>query len=93
MSDEQEAIRGRLAQDVLDNPVYAESYGMIEQEIMAKWRDSRDSAEREELHRLLRMLGKARSVLEGAMRTGKLAAAELERKKTLAERLPFRRAG
>ena len=90
MSDEQEAIRGRLAQDVLDNPVYAESYGMIEQEIMAKWRDSRDALEREELHRLLKMLSKARNVIESAMRTGQLAAAELERKRTLADRL-FRR--
>ncbi|MBZ4251721.1 hypothetical protein LAJ57_12450, partial [Streptococcus pneumoniae] len=77
MSDEQEAIRGRLAQDVLDNPVYAESYGMIEQEIMAKWRDSRDALEREELYRLLKMLTKARNVLESTMRTGQLAMAEL----------------
>ena len=90
MSDEQEAIRGRLAQDVLDNPVYAESYGMIEQEIMPKWRDSRDALEREELHRLLKMLSKARNVLESTMRTGQLAMAELERKRTLADRI-FRR--
>jgi hypothetical protein len=92
LNDEQEAVRGRLAQDVLENPVYAESYGMIEQEIMAKWRDSRDAAEREELHRLLKMLAKARNVLESTMRTGQLASAELERKRTLADRV-FRRAG
>jgi DNA-binding MurR/RpiR family transcriptional regulator len=91
MTDEQEAIRGRLAQDVLENPVYAESYGAIEQEIMAKWRDSRDPVEREELHRLLKMLAKARNVLESTMRTGQLAAAELERKRTLADRLHFKR--
>jgi hypothetical protein len=59
---------------------------------MAKWRDSRDAAEREELHRLLKMLTKARNVLESTMRTGQLASAELERKRTLADRV-FRRAG
>lgn len=92
MSDQHEAERGRLAQAVLDNPVYAESYGLIEAEITRKWRESRDKDEREQLHMLLRMLDKARNVLESTMRAGKLADAEIERKQTLMQRIGLRRA-
>lgn len=91
MSDYSEAQRGQLAQAVLDNPAYSESYALIESEITRKWRDSRDKDEREQLHLLLRMLDKARNVLESTMRTGKLAEAEIARKKTLAERVGLRR--
>ena len=91
MSLEREADRGRLADDVLRNPVYAESYDLIEQEITRKWRDSKDRDEREQLHQLLRMLAKARTVLESTMRSGKVASSELKRKRTLAERAGIRR--
>lgn len=90
MSLEKDVERGRLADAVLQNPVYVESYGLIEQEITRKWRESRDAAEREQLHQLLRMLDKARTVLESAMRSGKVAAKELERKRSLAERMTGR---
>lgn len=86
MTDEQAAERGRLAEDVLTNSVYVESYGLIEAEFMAMWRASRDPSEREDIHRALVMLDKARNVLETAMREGKIAAAEIQRKKSLAQR-------
>jgi hypothetical protein len=91
MSDFHDAQRGQFAQSVLDNPVYADSYALIEREVMNLWRDSRDPAEREELHRFLKAMTKARNVLETTMRTGKLAMAELERKRTLSERLGLKR--
>jgi len=84
---EKDAERGRLADDVLRNPVYVQSYGLIEQELMRKWRDSRDKDEREQLHQLIRMLDKARNVLESTMRSGKLAADDLSKRRTLAERI------
>lgn len=87
MSDQHEAERGRLAQAVLDNPVYAESYGLIEAEITRKWRESRDKDEREQLHMLLRMLDKARNVLESTMRTGQLAEEAIKRKQSQAEKM------
>lgn len=90
MSDYTEAQRGQQAQAVLDNPVYSESYALIEAEITRKWRESRDKDEREQLHLLLRMLDKAKNVLESTMRAGKLAEAEIARKKTLAERVLWR---
>lgn len=91
MSLEKDAERGRQAQAVLDNPVYVESYGLIEQEITRKWRDSRDASEREELHRLLKMLDKARTVLESTMRSGRVAEADIQRKRSLAERVGLTR--
>lgn len=90
MTDEQEVERGRLAESVLANSVYAESYALIEAEFMAAWRASRDPADREDIHRALLMLDKARNVLETAMRTGKVAMAEIQRKRSLAERLSAR---
>jgi hypothetical protein len=90
VSLENEALRGQMAASVLDNPVYAESYTLIEQEITRLWRESRDADEREQLHQLLRMLDKARNVLESTMRSGKVAAKELQRQRSLPERIGLR---
>lgn len=91
MSLERDADRGRMAQDVLDNPVYAESYALVEKEIANKWLESRDAQEREHLHRLAMALRAAKTVIESAMRNGKVAAKELERKRTLADRIGWKR--
>lgn len=90
MSLEKDIDRARMAGEVLSNPVYAESYAQIEQEFTRKWRDSRDKDEREDIHRALLMLDKARTILEATMRSGQVAAKELERKRSLAERLTGR---
>lgn len=86
MSHEQEADRGRLAKEVLDNPVYAEAYERIEKELIGKWRESRDKDEREHLHRLLRSLSKVRSIMEGVMNSGKVAEKLLEQEQTRLQR-------
>lgn len=91
MTDAVEAERGRQAQAVLDNPVYADGYAAIEQELMNKWRDSRDAHEREQLHRLLMALQLIRSRLEATMRTGKVALDKITQRQTLAERIGLRR--
>lgn len=90
MSDFNEAQRGQLAQSILDNPVYADSFTQIEDSLTRVWRESRDVKEREEVHQLLRMLDKTRNILESVMRTGKLADAEIKRKQSLAERVATR---
>lgn len=87
MTPEQEVERGRWAEEVLANPVYAEAHGLIAQGITEQWRNSRDAAEREQLHQMLRMLDKVQTLLESTMRTGKVAQAELKRKASLAERI------
>lgn len=87
MSNELEAERGRLAQAVLDNEVYADAYAQLEQEIVTKWREARDKDEREQLHQLLLMLGKVQKALEAVMRSGKVSSAELLRRASLPERI------
>jgi hypothetical protein len=82
-----DAERGQQAQAVLDNPVYAEAYGLLEKGITDRWRDSRDAADREELHRQLMALMLLRSQIESVMRSGKVASAELGRKQTRAEQM------
>jgi hypothetical protein len=91
MSDHDLAERGRQAQAVLESPVYSESYALLASEFTQAWRDSRDPAEREQIHQLLLMLDKVKCVMEGAMRAGKIADAEINRKQTLMERIGLRR--
>jgi hypothetical protein len=87
VSDASDAQRGQAAQAVLDSPIYAESYTLIESELTRKWRESRDPEEREHIHQLLRMLDKARNVLETVMRTGQLAEDAIRRKQSQAEQM------
>lgn len=93
MSLEQDVERGRRAEEVLNNDVYAESYALIEQELVRLWRESRDKNEREDLHKLLRMLEKARNVLESTMRSGKVAADQLRQRQSLLQRVGTRLSG
>ena len=87
MSLEADARRGELARSVLDNPVYAESYDLIERSIVEAWKESRDAAERDELHRLHKTLAKAKNLIESVMRTGEVAQAELKHKRSIADRV------
>ena len=85
MGHESDALRGKRAQEVLDNEVYAEAWAAIETEIIAQWREARNQADREQLHQLLLMHGKAKNALETVMRDGQVAQAELSRKLSRAE--------
>lgn len=87
------AERGRLAEQVLENPVYVEAYESIEKELIRLWRESRDRDAREQSHQLLTMLDKVRTVMQATMRSGQVAAKELERKQSLAQRLGSRLRG
>lgn len=91
MSLEHDIERGRMASEVLNNPVYAESYDRIEQELCRKWRDSRDKDEREQLHRLLLAAQLMRGMLESTMKSGQVALDKLNQQRTLAERIGLRR--
>lgn len=87
MSLEAELQRGKLAQEVLDNPIYAEAHAVIEQEIIAQWREARNTHDREQLHQLLLMHAKAKTAIEAVMRSGQIAEAELSRKLSRAEQI------
>lgn len=87
MTPEQEVLRGKLASDVLDNPVYQDAYSTIEGALIKRWRESTDPAEREECHKLLGLLGKVKAVTEGVMRAGKLEESELIRKRNFRDKV------
>lgn len=87
MSLEQDALRGKQAQEVIENPLYADAYVQVEDAITATWKASRDPLEREQLHTMLGLLTKTRNVLESTIRNGEVAAKELQRKRSLVERL------
>ena len=84
---ESDRERGRLAREVLDNPIYAEAHTAIEQEVIKQWREARNPADREQLHQLLLMHERAKAAMESVMRTGQLAEAELQRKTSRAEQI------
>jgi hypothetical protein len=87
MSLQDEMRRGQLAQDVLNNEVYAEAYALIEQEITRAWRESKDKDEREELHRALRSLVKVKTLMEGTMQSGQIAADKLRIEQSRLQRI------
>ena len=92
MSLESDVDRARRAQEVLDNPVYAGAFGDIREALRDAWEASKDTAEREDIHRMLRALQKVNTVLESTMRNGEVAVKELQRKRSLAERVGMRAA-
>lgn len=87
MSHEAEVLRGKRAQEVLDNEVYVESFALLESEVIQKWRESRNPEDREQLHQFLLMLGQVQTALESVMRSGVVAADLIGRKKSRAEQV------
>ena len=84
---ETEVQRGKLAQEVLDNPIFIEAHEAIEQETIRLWREARNPEDREQLHQLLLMHAKAKAAMESVMRSGQVAEAELIRKQSRAEQI------
>jgi hypothetical protein len=84
-----ELERGRLAQEVMDNPVYAESVALMRQQIMDQWATSpaRDTEGREKLWTMLKLLENLDGQLKTVMQTGKLASISLEQKRTMLQRM------
>lgn len=90
MSDEQDVERGRLAQEVLKNPVYDDAYKKVEQGIIESWREARSQQDREQLHQMLMMLTKTRAAIESTMQSGQLAQANITQKQNLLQRVGSR---
>lgn len=87
MSQDTDIERGRLAQEVLNNPAFADAFDKIDKEIVSKWRDARDKDEREHLHRLLLCLQQLKGALSSAVITGQVASQQLEQRLSAMERL------
>lgn len=86
MTLNEEVERGRLASEVLENPVYQAAWAQIRGEIVERWEGEKDERSRQWLWDLMQATKRLESVFRESMNAGKLAAAELQRKQTLLER-------
>ena len=91
MTPEQEERRGHEAQSVLQNGIYKEAYQAIRDNIITQLSlaDLADDR-RKRLNDLLVALGKVDTYMRQVMLSGTMAAQQLERDRTLAERMAER---
>jgi hypothetical protein len=87
MTDDEKAQRGQDAKAVMQNPAYLDAYHIIEQGLVSKWKDATTPDEREDCHRMLRVLAKFHSVLDSTMRSGRLAEDVLRKRQSFADKL------
>lgn len=75
-----EISRGDLAQSVLDNPIYQESWAAVRDGIIQAWENApiRDKEGQSELKLMLKVLGDVRKYVEQTAATGKLAKIQME---------------
>jgi len=90
MTPEQEVLRGGLAADVLGNPVYQEAFTTIDTALVKLWRDSRDAGDREDLHKMIGLLGRVQAHMQAVMTNGQITEKEILRKRNFAERIGLR---
>lgn len=91
MSPQEEERRGLEAQVVLENGIYKESYKVIRDNIVAQLSlaDLADD-KRQRLNNLLVALAKVEQYMKQVMVSGTMAAMQIERERTLAERVRSR---
>ena len=82
-----EEIRGEEARQILQSPLYQESWTAMRETLISKLETASLSVEeRKTCNDLLIIHGKARKYMENVLTTGKMAEMELEKQRTLAER-------
>lgn len=88
MTPEEALRRAKQAEQVLQNPITKETLAFMEREIFEQWLKCpvRDVEGREALWRQAVSTRKFGELLAGTMESGKLAADEIGRKKSAAER-------
>lgn len=89
MTDEERLHRGSRAKEILENEEFARAFDAIEQELTNAWKTSpqRDADARERIFLALTMLSKVKASITQTMETGKLAMAELQHQKSMAEKM------
>ncbi len=85
---EQRVYAGDRAAEILNNEVFQQVFTDYRTEITDQWQKSpaRDQEGREKLWLMLSMLNKLETMVKTTLDTGKLARAELDHKRTMAER-------
>lgn len=88
MTPEEALKRANGARQVFDQPIVKETLDFMEREIMDAWTTTpiRDTEAREALWRMAVTTRKFRDLLRGTMESGKIAAAEIARKKSALDR-------
>ena len=76
-----DTIRGKLAKDVLENPVYIEAFELIRKELYAKWLSCDNPQEREAIFSLSKSADKLETTLKRTMANGAVELQILEHKK------------
>jgi hypothetical protein len=85
---EQRLYNGDRAREILENEVFQQVFEDLSTEITEQWKKSpaRDEAGRHELWLMQSLLTKLQAMIQETLDTGKLAAKELEHKRTLAQK-------
>lgn len=92
MNEAKDIERGALAESVLSNRVFLESFDTLETKITNEWKQSQCPIEREKLHLSLLLMKRLESHLKSLVMNGEVAGRVVERKNKLAERLGLRSA-
>lgn len=89
MTLEQRIYQADRAKEVLENEAFQQVFEDAKQEITDQWMKSpaRDVDGREKLWMMLSLLGKLEAMLHTSLDDGKLATAELERQRSIGERI------
>jgi len=77
---EQDVLRGRQAQELLEHPLLIEAFEALESEVLSAWKASpaRDVEGREKLWLMLSLCEKVKNQITSVVNTGKIAQKELE---------------
>lgn len=80
MTPEEEVSRGRLAEQVLDNPVYREAITITRAKLFDEWASTKwyQGRKRQEIWRMYRAIDGIESEIDRVMKTGKLGRATLD---------------
>ena len=88
MSPELEITRGHNAKRVLDDPMYQEAFATVQKRVVDLLAQAETYGERRErLNHLLVALHSVKGYLEQVVVGGKMAAEQIERERTLKERM------
>ena len=88
MTPEQEIERGRNARRVLDDKMYQESYSVVRERIVSQLSQAETVGDkRERLNSLLVALSTVQRYMEQVAIGGKMAAEQIERDRTLTQRV------
>jgi hypothetical protein len=88
VSPEEERIRGNKAQRVLADDLYIEAFSSVRERIVSQLSQAETTGDkRQRLNDLLVALSTVNRYLEQVMTGGKMAAQEIERQRTLKERV------